>query len=141
MPIRVTAAFDVTGWESAPYEADVPGPRLDRVLVRKRFRGELEGESNGQLLMCQAVPGRLEAGAGYIVAERFIGRLGGRSGSFVMHHWGVSGDGRPPRTGGHVVPGSGTGELAGLTGTLEIAVGKEGHRLVLDYELGERSIP
>jgi len=62
MPIRVTAAFDVTGWESAPYEADVPGPRLDRVLVRKRFRGELEGESSGQLQGFGA--GRCGSGAG-----------------------------------------------------------------------------
>jgi hypothetical protein len=49
----------------------------------------------------------------------------------------VSGGGKEPRTAGHVVPGSGTGELTGLTGRLEITVdGSGAHALLLDYEFG-----
>ena len=49
---------------------------------------------------------------------------------------GVSGAGGPQRTGGHVVPGSGTGDLRGLSGSIEISVDSDGaHTLTLDYEL------
>jgi hypothetical protein len=41
-----------------------------------------------------------------------------------------------PRTAGHIVPGSGTGELVGLTGEVQIMVGAGGeHTLTLDYEI------
>ena len=51
-----------------------------------------------------------EVGAGYVVSERVTGQLGDRSGSFVIQHGGVMGPGLAPRTFGHVVPGSGTGD-------------------------------
>jgi hypothetical protein len=128
--------FDVTGWEQSAYDEDVPGARLYRATVRKTFRGALEGESMAQLLMCMASPDDYHAGAGYLASERVTGRLGGRAGSFVIQHWGLSGAGQTPSTAGHVVPGTGTGELAGLTGTLEIRVEGKAHTLILDYDLG-----
>lgn len=132
---NVTATFDVTGWEPAPYPTDHAGPTLSMATVRKAFRGPLEGESTAQLLMCQADPKDLSAGAGYIVSEIVSGRLEGRSGTFVMHHWGV-GDAGGNRTAGHIVPGSGTGELEGLTGSVEIAVDADGgHTITLEYDL------
>jgi hypothetical protein len=135
MRIRAVAAFDVTGWEQAPYEEGTAGPVLSRVIVRKKFRGDLTGESTAKLLMCQADPSDLGAGAGYVASERVVGRLGGREGTFVLQHWGVSG-GDSPRTAGHVVPGSGTGDLAGLTGDVEFSVDAEGaHSLTLNYSL------
>ena len=43
-----------------------------------------------------------------------------------------------PRTAGHVVPGSGTGELASLSGTMEIHVDADGkHTLALDYQVDQ----
>jgi hypothetical protein len=136
MTIHVVVSFDVTGWEPSPYEEEVPGPRLFRVKVRKAFRGELEAESSGELLMCVGDPANLAAGAGYVVSERVVGRLGHREGSFVLQHWGVSGGGRPQSTAGHVVPGSGTGQLVGLTGTITIDADATGaHALTLDYEI------
>ena len=50
--------------------------------------------------------------------------------------WGIVGAGASPRTADHVVPGSGTGELAGLSGTMEIHVDADGkHTLALDYQI------
>jgi hypothetical protein len=133
---RVVAVFKVTSWEQVPYDEQAAGPRLAGATVHKAFEGELSGTSTAQLLMCQADPANLAAGAGYVASERFVGRLGGRTGSFVMQHWGISGGGSAPRTAGHVVPGSGTGELAGLAGTVEIAVASDGvHTLTLDFAL------
>ncbi len=112
------------------------GPHLAAVRVTKEYGGALEGVGRARLLMCRAsLEGPLQ-NAGYIVSEEVAGRLGDRAGSFVLHHWGVAPEGSPPWTAGHVVPGSGTGELAGLTGTMEIRVDGDGaHTLILDYEL------
>lgn len=135
MTVHATAAFDVTGWDQTPREGVPSPPHLSRATVRKTFRGDLTGESTAELLMCQADPKDLTAGAGYVASETVIGTLGGREGRFVIQHWGLSGpDGQ--QTGGHVVPGSGTGDLTGLTGTVEIAVGADGtHTLMLAYHL------
>lgn len=136
MKIHVVSPFDVTGWEQAPYEDGLAGPALSRATVKKSFTGDLAGESTAELLMCQADTTDLAAGAGYVASERVQGRLGDREGTFVMQHWGVSVGGNQS-TGGHVVPGSGTGDLAGLTGEIVISVDADGaHTLTLDYEFG-----
>ncbi len=134
MTTRAHCTFDVTGWEQTLYDNPADGPRLARATVSKMFRGDLEGESTAELLMCQADPDDFAAGAGYIASERVVGRLGGRSGTFVLQHGGLGGAGTTERTFGHVVPGSGTGELAGLGGDVEISRTPEGkHTLTLDY--------
>ncbi len=137
MSQAITADFDVTSWDQETYDAELAdGPSLARATVRKTYRGALEGEGVAQLLTCQADPADLAAGAGYIASEEFRGQLDGHQGSFVMQHWGLSGGGSQPRTAGHIVPGSATGALAGLTGTLQIDVDTEGkHSITLDYEL------
>ena len=135
MIMRAISSFDVTGWDQTPYEDETDGPAHSRATVKKTFRGDMEGESTAELLMCQADTSDLSAGAGYVASERVSARLGDREGTFAMQHWGLSGGCGPPRTGGHVVPGSGTGELAGLTGTIEISVDAEGgHTLTIDYD-------
>ena len=136
MTFHAVSSFDVTGWDQSPYGDEVEKPFLSRATVRKTFRGDLVGESTAELLMCQADTSDLEAGAGYVASERVVGRLGTRAGTFVLQHWGLSGDGGQV-TSGHVVPGSGTGELEGLSGTVAISVDDEGaHTLTLDYEIG-----
>ena len=85
--------------------------------------------------MYQVDADELSAGAGFVASEVVTGRLDGREGSFVVQHWGLTGDG-PPRTGGHVVPGSGTDGLTGLTGTVTFAMAPDGaHSLTLTYAL------
>ena len=138
MRMNATVTFEVTGWEPAPYDQPAEGPELTRIVIRKAFRGDLEGESTGEGLFCgMNDPG---AGAGYIVSERVTGRLKGRSGTFVLQHGGLMGPGSAPRTFGHVVPGSGTGELAGLVGEVAINRTEEGvHILTLDYDFAGRT--
>jgi len=158
--MQAKSEFDVTGWDQNPYESPdqeserkkVPvsgsdsdsgadadantGPKLSRATVEKTFRGDLEGTSSAELLMCQADTTDLAAGAGYVASEVVTGELNGKRGSFVIQHWGLSGSGMEPKTTGHVVPGSGTHELVGLTGIVEIAVSPDGkHALTMEYEL------
>ena len=135
--MRAVSNFKVTGWEELPYGEESAGPHLGEALVAKHYQGDLVGEGRARLLMCRASTEGPLQDAGYIVSEQVTGSLGGREGSFVLHHWGIAEAGQPPRTAGHVVPGSGTGELAGLSGTMEIRVDADGtHTLALDYEIG-----
>lgn len=127
-----SARFDVTGWDPDPYDRPAAGPALTRIAIRKVFQGDLDGESVGEGLFCGVdAP---EAGAGYVVSERVTGRLGGRSGTFVLQHGGVVAPEAAPRSFGHVVPGSGTGALVGLRGEATFDVTDDGvHTLVLAY--------
>lgn len=127
---EVSARFDVTQWDPTPFEDAGDGPGLHRLSVRKTFRGELEGETVGEGMACRMdAP---EEGAGYLVMDRFVGRLGDHEGSFVMQHMGVAEPGERPVSTGVVVPGSGTGALEGLRGDVSFSMP---HTLTLSYEL------
>lgn len=132
--MTVTSTFTVTSWApTPPTPTDAPeaGPDLSRVALTKAFEGGLVGTASGEGLFCgMAAP---EAGAGYVVSERVTGRIGEREGTFVIQHGGLMGPGLPPRTFGNVVPGSGTGGLAGIAGTVEIAQDASGtHTMTLE---------
>jgi hypothetical protein len=122
----MSISFEITGWDETTYDAPAEGPPLKRVSVRKRFSGRLEGTSTAELL----IAGR----EGYLASERVDGVLEGRRGTFVIQHGGV-GD----HAFGHIVPGSGTGELEGLSGEAVFAHDEAGARLTLDYALATRS--
>ncbi|GAA3749264.1 DUF3224 domain-containing protein [Plantactinospora mayteni] len=119
-----TAEFEVTGWDEQPYDEPAEGGTLARVTVRKSFRGAIEGTSVAELLTA--------ANRGYVASERFTGSIDGQHGTVVFQHGGL--DAEPPRTFGHVVPGTGTGGLTGLLGTISYRHDESGHsvRLVLD---------
>jgi hypothetical protein len=125
-PMSVTASFEITGWDETTYDAPEEGPPLVRASVRKRFSGPLQGTSTAEVL----ITGR----EGYLASERVDGALEGLRGTFVIQHGGV-GD----RAFGHIVPGSGTGELEGLSGDAVFAHDEAGARLTLSYALAARS--
>ena len=105
--------------------------KLNRNVVRKVFSGDMAGASEAQMIAAvTATPGS----AGYVAIEHFTGSVGGKSGSFVLQHGGLMnrGDGRLEVT---IVPDSGTGELAGISGTLEIHNEEGQHSYALDYEV------
>ncbi|MBA2581677.1 MAG: DUF3224 domain-containing protein [Thermoleophilaceae bacterium] len=125
----ITAPFEITGWDGATYEEPAEGPKLTRARIHKRFSGAIEGTSVTELLTAQG-----DAGSGYVASERVEGALNGHSGTFVLQHGGV-GDETEQRAFGHVVPGSGTGELRGLRGTAVYAHDEDGARLTLSFTL------
>jgi hypothetical protein len=137
---RAVARFDVIDWQTSCADDDLaPGPQLYRVRVQKAFRGDIEGESRGEMLMCIAESDALEGEGGYVVCERVTARLHGRSGTFVLQHWGVSAGCDVETGAGHIVPGSGTGELAGIAGVVQVTADADtGHAIVLTYRLPDR---
>ena len=66
--------------------------------------------------------------------EYFAGTVGRKSGSFVLQHNGVMDRGDAELT-VVIVPDSGSGELSGISGTLEIDNDEGKHSYRLDYQL------
>ena len=123
-PMDVNIEAEPPSWE----QDDL---KLNRNVVRKVFAGDMVGASEAQMIAAvTATPGS----AGYVAIEHFTGSVGGKSGSFVLQHSGVMnrGDARLEVT---IVPDSGTGELAGISGRLEIHNEEGQHSYALDYEV------
>src|SRR5499427_8449705 len=127
MSQRAAGAFDVKAVPQKPDTQIARAANLGRLTLDKRFHGDLEGISKGEMLATQTdVPGS----AGYVAMERVTGKLRGRTGSFVLQH-------SAPKASISVVPDSGTGELQGISGTMTITVGADGsHSYEFDYKLG-----
>ena len=119
------APFEITGWEQSSYGDEGERSELARVTVTKVFTGDIEGESAAELLMASN-----PVGAGYVASELFTGVIGGRAGSLVIQHGGLA-EGDDGHSFGSIVPGSGTGALAGARGEAIYANNEEGHTLTL----------
>lgn len=127
----VRIPFEVTGWEPEPLPLGEPGAvAFGRVTLRKTFTGALTGTSVVAMTSTTVGPDP----AGYVAVELVTGVLEGRGGTFVLQHSGVV-EGADARAAGVVLPGTGTGELTGLRGTVELTHDEAGAVLTLDYEL------
>ena len=104
---------------------------LGRLSIDKQFHGDLEGTSQGQMLTAGT---DVEGSAGYVAIEVVTGMLHGRRGSFALQHSGTMARGAPSLT-IRVVPDSGTGELAGLSGSMSITIAEGKHSYDLEYAL------
>ena len=129
--MNTNATFRITGWDEEPYDEPEDGPKLTRAHVQRSFHGDLSGTGNLMYVMAH-LDGENASFTGY---EKVVGSLGGRIGSFVLRHTGKY-DGAAATAQYEVVPGSGTGELAGLTGAGGFSAGHaEEHDMTLDYEI------
>ena len=130
MGTRASATFEVTNWDEKPFNEIDGGPKLTRATVTKTFRGDLEGDAIVEYLMVH----RTDGTATFVGVERVSGKLGGRSGSFVLEHQGSFESGTAKAT-CRVIPGAGTGELTGLRGEGSFEAAHREAPFVLDYEL------
>jgi len=104
---------------------------LGRMSIDKQFHGDLEATSQGEMLTA----GTVEKGsAGYVAIEWVSGSLHGRTGTFALQHTGTMNRGVPSLS-VTVVPDSGTGQLAGLSGTLKIIIADGKHSYDFDYAI------
>ena len=120
--------FDVT---MQPATAELEGA-VARFELTKTFHGDLRGAGRGVML----TGGDPQAGsAGYVAIETVRGRLHERDGGFALMQLGsMHGGSQTLRY--EVVPGSGTDQLAGLTGQLDLTIDADGtHRYELEYDI------
>jgi Protein of unknown function (DUF3224) len=126
---RAVGPFDV---KLAPVKSDAIDPFMGAMSIDKQFHGALEGTSKGLML---AVSTDVKGSAGYVAMEKVTGTLDGRKGTFVLQHTATMDRGKPDLS-ITVVPDSGTGELVGLAGKLDVQIAEGGkHSYVFDYSL------
>jgi hypothetical protein len=127
--MNVSAPFTNDRYDEEPH-GEAEGAELARVHISRTFTGDLAGTSTAELLIAKS-----EGGGGYVGQDAITGTLGGRSGGFVFQHTGLIGPEGATNT-GTIVPGTGTGELAGITGEGTMLADEEGsHTLTLTFEL------
>ncbi len=132
MPHVATGTFEVS-MKAEAAAPDAPGSALGRASLEKTYDGDLAGTAVGNMLTAMT---ETKGSAGYVAIERVTGTLHGREGSFVLQHSGTMERGAQTLS-ITVVPDSGFGGLAGLTGVLEISVENGRHSYSLEYNLPE----
>lgn len=107
------------------------GSALARMSIDKKYHGDLEGTAKGTMLTAGT---DVKGSAGYVAVERVTGTLNGKTGSFVLQHSGTLTRGAAVQN-ISVVPDSGTGQLAGITGKFVVIIAEGKHSYEFDYTL------
>lgn len=110
--------FEIKGWDENTWDGkphkDVKGAKQTYAVVKQLFHGVIEGESDAHSVMAY----QDDESANYVGLQTVSGKIGDRSGTFVMQSVGSY----DPKTGVAqtaltIIPNSGTGGLKGLTGS------------------------
>lgn len=128
--MHAEGTFDV---KTTPLSADetLTGTAIGRFGLDKQYQGGLEASSKGEMLGA----GNPATGtAGYVAIEQVTGALNGRTGSFALQHCGTMVDNKFELV-VKVVPGSGTGDLTGISGAMTIKIVSGKHSYQFDYTL------
>jgi hypothetical protein len=135
--MRASGTFTVTAFVPTgltPEPAVATGLPVGMATMEKQFDGEVAGRS--ATLFTAAYDQTTGVGT-YVAMESFEGSLCGRAGAFnFVHSATTSGTDRAAEF-FTIVPTSGTGDLAGISGAGGLAVDADGtHRIWFDYQLG-----
>ena len=121
MTHHATGTFDVKLLPLDPaFKSD--DNSVGRFSIDKQFHGDLDAASKGEMLSGM---GTVKGSGGYVAIERVTGTLAGRSGTFLLQHNGTMQNG-VFHLNVIVIPDSGTNQLAGLDGSMQIII-KDGH--------------
>jgi len=82
--MKAQGTFDIKVTTQTP--ADKTNEPFERLLIVKQFHGDLEATSKVQMLGSR---GTVEGSGGYVALELVTGKLGDKSGSFVLQHKGT----------------------------------------------------
>ena len=118
----------------APQKADhaaAEAAGLGRMSLDKRYFGALEATGQGEML---SLLDREKGSGGYVAMERVTGRLEERKGSFVLQHDATMNRGEAEMN-IVVVPDTGTGQLAGISGSMTVKIDGGQHYYYFDYSL------
>jgi hypothetical protein len=130
MPMHASGPFEVKITPQTP-DGTFEDATMGRMTIDKQFHGDLEATSKGQMLTAMT---DIKGSAGYVAVERVTGTLHGRRGTFFLQHCATMTRGIPQLS-VTVVPDSGTGQLAGLTGKMDIKIDAGKHSYEFEYTL------
>jgi Protein of unknown function (DUF3224) len=133
--LHAKGSFDVKMAPAEPTDFEKAND-IARFTGDKTWHGDFEGVSHVEMITGSTAS---TGSMAYVAIERMTGKLNGRQGSFTFSHrasmmkGGASSAAELSVT---VVPNSGTGELTGLTGSLDIQIDAQGkHTWTFDYSL------
>ncbi|MFD0556953.1 uncharacterized protein DUF3224 [Stackebrandtia endophytica] len=133
--MQASGTFTVADFTPTP----VPGQQVQTAIplgiatMDKRFEGDVSGRAT--TLFTSAFDESTGAGT-YVAMESFDGTVHDRAGAFNFAHSKTTLGDSPQDEFFVIVPGSGTKDLAGITGTGGIRVDADGtHHIWFDYEL------
>lgn len=129
--MQATGKFTVNLSPLDNYYPGSEGMSLARMSIEKSYSGDLLATGHGEMLSARTP---VAQSAGYVAIEQVTGTLAGKRGSFVLQHYGIMSPQQESLT-VDIVPDSGTGELEGITGRLQIQRTDNQHHYRLDYEL------
>lgn len=112
MSMQAKGSMQIVSWDEKNYSQVQGGPKLTLSVIVHEVTGDIEGEGKLDYLMVYLD----EQTTRFIGYEQITGRIGKRSGSFVLQHGG-SFEGGVAKVALSVVPGSGTGDLSGIRGS------------------------
>lgn len=123
--------FEVNLQPMESFHAGSDGVNLGRMSIDKTFTGDLQAHSLGEMLSAMTT---VKGSAGYVALEQVNGSLNGKTGTFVLQHYGQM-NAKGSLLILDVVPDSGTGELAAISGKMTIDNQDGVHRYEFDYSL------
>jgi len=134
MTAHAEGTFTVASWEEDTFQ-DLASQ--EEKLTKARMGFQLSGDLAGDLVSDTLMYYREDGTAEYTGLQRFTGQIAGRSGTCVMIADGGY-NGGEARSTWRIIPGSGSGDLAGLegSGTSVAAAGQPGGTYSLDYKIG-----
>ena len=100
MTHTANARFAIKSWDEKPYSEGQDLPKMTRASVTKTFTGDIAGDSQVEYLMIY----RSDGTATFVGLERITGRIGNRTGSFVLQRTGAF-EGGQAKESYSVVPG------------------------------------
>lgn len=112
MTKTIETKLKIKSWDEKPYRELADGSTFTRAEVVLAGTGDGLTSATFEMLTYNLPDGT----SSYVTLMHVTGELDGRSGSFVLRGQGTY-DGRTARGESSVVPGSGTGELVGISGT------------------------
>ena len=121
--------FEVGEWQEEIFD-EAEGATLGRTRLTKTFTGDLRATSVVTMLAVSVPVDGEPQGVAYVAVERVTGNLHGKEGTFVLTH--VAGEAHGMKVA--VVPGSGTGDLRGISGEFVLQRHDDGsHTYLFDY--------
>ena len=132
MMTRATGTFEVK-LAPQPLAGTAAEKTLGRMSIDKIYQGDLEATAKGEMLTALTA---VKDSAGYVAIEHVNGTLQGRKGTFVLQHTGTMTRGAQSLS-VTVVPDSGTGDLAGLSGKMDIKIEPGKHVYDFDYTIAK----
>jgi hypothetical protein len=128
---KARGEFELASWNEDTYEELEDGGKLTRASVTQTFTGDVTGDGSVEWLMCYGADGT----ARFVGLQYVRGVVGDNKGSFVLETEGEF-DGKTAFWSASVVPGSGRGELTGMTGTAKFSAPRGSKaEFALDYKL------